>query len=87
VITIGELYLSPTSLSFVTKIAPARVLSLMMGLWLASNFIGNFLAGYLGTFWSIMRPAQFFLMLAAIAAASGIAIAAMRIPLRSALKD
>jgi POT family proton-dependent oligopeptide transporter len=87
VITVGELYLSPTSLSFVTKIAPARMLSLMMGLWLASNFVGNFLAGYLGTFWSGMSPAAFFLMLAAIAAASGLLIVAMRFPLRSVLKE
>jgi proton-dependent oligopeptide transporter, POT family len=87
VITVGELYLSPTSLSFVTKIAPTRVLSLMMGLWLASSFIGNLLAGYLGTFWSSISPAAFFLMLAGIAGASGVAICAMRIPLRGALKE
>ena len=31
VITIGELYLSPTRLSLVTKVAPARALSMMMG--------------------------------------------------------
>ena len=86
VITIGELYLSPTSLSFVSKIAPARVLSLMMGIWLASSFIGNLLAGYLGTFWSSMGPAAFFVMLAAIAGVSGAVIASMRFPLRSVLK-
>ena len=42
VITIGELYLSPIGLSLVSKIAPARMISTMMGLWLGTSFIGNF---------------------------------------------
>jgi POT family proton-dependent oligopeptide transporter len=87
VITIGELYLSPTSLSFVTKIAPARVLSLMMGLWLASSFIGNLLAGYLGTFWSSMSAAAFFLMLGGIAALAGGVILLMSLPVSRLLGD
>jgi len=37
VITIGELYLSPVGLSLVTKVAPARILSMMMGVWLATS--------------------------------------------------
>jgi len=86
VITIGELYLSPTSLSLVTKVAPAGALSLMMGLWLASSFFGNLLAGYLGTFWSSMRPTSFFLLLAMVAAASALLIAVMGLPLRKHLK-
>jgi POT family proton-dependent oligopeptide transporter len=87
VITIGELYLSPTSLSLVTKVAPAQALSLMMGVWLATSFFGNFLAGWLGTFWSSMAPAPFFLMLAGIAAAAGVAIVALNVPLRRILKS
>ena len=54
VITIGELYLSPVGLSLVTKVAPARIVSMMMGVWLATSFTGNFLAGWLGSFWSSM---------------------------------
>jgi POT family proton-dependent oligopeptide transporter len=87
VITIGELYLSPTSLSLVTKIAPLRFLSMMMGVWLATSFIGGFLSGYLGTFWSSMAKTEFFLMLAIIAAIAGVAIALLTRPLRGALKD
>lgn len=75
VITVGELYLSPTSLSWVTKIAPAGVLSMMMGVWLATSFIGGFLAGYLGTFWESMAKTEFFFMLACISAAAGLFIA------------
>jgi POT family proton-dependent oligopeptide transporter len=87
VLTIGELYLSPTSLSLVTKVAPIRFLSMLMGLWLATNFIGGFLAGYLGTFWTRMPHTQFFLLLAALAAASSIVIALLSRPLRVVLQD
>jgi len=87
VITIGELYLSPTSLSLVTKIAPAPLLSMMMGVWLATSFVGGFLAGYLGTFWSTMDKSNFFLMLAIISAVAGLLILLLRIPLHAVLRD
>ena len=87
VITIGELYVSPTGLSLVTKIAPASLLSMMMGVWLSTSFVGGFLAGYLGTFWSSMEKPYFFLMLALISAVSGLVIVILRRPLRSVLND
>ncbi len=87
VITVGELYLSPTSLSWVTKVAPASLLSMMMGVWLSTSFIGGFLAGYLGTLWSSMTKGQFFLLMALISAAAGFMIALLRRPLRLVLLD
>jgi POT family proton-dependent oligopeptide transporter len=87
ILTIGELYLSPTSLSLVTKIAPTSLLSMMMGVWLSTSFVGGFLAGYLGTFWSHMEKTNFFLMLAVISAAAGFAIMLLRRPLKSVLQD
>jgi len=87
VITVGELYLSPTGLSLVTKIAPKTLLSMMMGIWLATSFVGGFLAGYLGTFWSTMDKANFFLMLALISGVAGVAIMLLRRPLRAVLQD
>ncbi len=87
VITVGELYISPTSLSLVTKVAPASLLSMMMGIWLATSFVGGFLAGYLGTFWSSMSKPDFFLMLALISASAGLMIALLARPLRGVLQD
>jgi len=87
VITVAELYLSPVGLSFVTKIAPARMLSMMMGVWLATSFVGGFLAGWLGSFWSRMEKPEFFLMVAAIAALAGLAILASRRLLYGALPE
>ncbi len=74
ILTAGELYLSPTGLSFVSKIAPASLLSMLMGIWFLTNFAGNFLAGWLGSFWSVMDKPHFFLRIAAIAGAAGLAI-------------
>jgi POT family proton-dependent oligopeptide transporter len=45
--TLGELMLSPIGLSFVTKLAPARLAAMMMGLWFTSNAIANYFAGVL----------------------------------------
>ena len=87
VITVGELYLSPVGLSLVTKVAPARILSMMMGVWLATSFTGGFLAGYIGSFWSRMEKPEFFLLVAAIAALAGVIILACRWPLRGAFND
>ncbi len=87
VITVGELYLSPVGLSLVTKVAPLHLLSMMMGVWLSTSFIGGFLAGYLGTFWSGLAKTEFFLMLAVISAAAGLMIALLIRPLRAILQD
>ena len=87
VVTVGELYLSPVGLSLVTKVAPARILSMMMGVWLATSFVGNFLAGYIGSFWSRMDKPEFFLVIAAIAALASAAIFACRWPLRGTLRE
>ncbi len=87
VITIGELYLSPIGLSLVSKIAPARMVSMLMGFWLATSFAGNFIAGWLGSFWSGMDKLMFFLMIAGIAAVAGAVILAFDRPLRSVIRD
>jgi POT family proton-dependent oligopeptide transporter len=87
IITVGELYLSPVGLSLVTKVAPARILSMMMGIWLATSFTGGFLAGYIGSFWSRMAPPQFFLLIAGISALAGLIIFACRWLLRGLLRE
>ncbi len=45
--TMGELCLSPIGLSMVTKLAPQKIVSLMMGIWFASIATANYLAGVL----------------------------------------
>ena len=87
VLTIGELYLSPIALSLVTKVAPARIVSMMMGVWLATSFTGNLVAGYLGSFWSSMGKSDFFLMIAIVAALAGVAVLAVASPVNPVLRQ
>jgi POT family proton-dependent oligopeptide transporter len=86
-LTLGEIYLSPISLSLCSKIAPAKVLSFMMAVWLGTSFPGNFLAGYLGSFWSSMDKADFFLMIAALSGIAGVVTAAFIRPVRSLINE
>lgn len=46
--TIGELCASPTALSFITKLAPVKYASIMMGVYFAATGLGNKLAGIIG---------------------------------------
>jgi POT family proton-dependent oligopeptide transporter len=86
-ITTGEIYLSPISMSLYSKVAPARIVSLMFALNFAPNFLGGgFMQGWLGTFWDTMSHPVFFLMIAGIGFLSGIMVWAMEKPLRPYLQ-
>lgn len=45
---IGELSLSPVALSFITKLAPVKYSSIMMGIYFAATGLGNKVAGLIG---------------------------------------
>ena len=81
ILTVGELYLSPIGLSFVTKVAPARMVSMLMGMWFLANFLGNYVSGYLGTFWEKIPHGQFFLLMTALGVTAGIAMLLLSRPM------
>lgn len=83
--TIGELYLSPVGLSLVTKLAPPRMVSMLMGMWFLSSFFGNYLCGFLGTYYEKMSKESFFLLLAALSIGAGLAMFAILKPLKKAI--
>lgn len=58
--TVGELFVSPMGLSMVSKLAPAKHLSSMIGVWYLASAIGNKLAGKLGYLWKLIPHSQFF---------------------------
>jgi POT family proton-dependent oligopeptide transporter len=64
--TFGELCLSPIGLSMVTKLAPPRLGSLMMGVWFGSVFIANIFAGLLVFIRSNFNYSTFFLGIALV---------------------
>ncbi|MEZ4302635.1 MAG: peptide MFS transporter, partial [Polyangiaceae bacterium] len=83
-LTIGELYLSPIGLSLVTKVSPARIVSMMMGMWFLSSFFGNFLSGVIGALYEgrTLNAQQFFMLLTGLGIATGLAIFAFNRPLK-----
>jgi POT family proton-dependent oligopeptide transporter len=82
-LTTGEIYLSPISMSLYSKVAPMRIVSLMFAVNFAPNFLGGgLMQGWLGTYWEKMGHPTFFLMIAAIGLLSGLIIWAMEKPLR-----
>jgi POT family proton-dependent oligopeptide transporter len=85
--TLGELYLSPIGLSLVTKVAPARLVSMLMGMWFLSSFFGNYLSGYIGTYYEKMSHESFFLLLTILGVATGAAIFALQSPLKKAVGE
>ncbi len=87
ILTVGELYLSPIGLSLVTKAAPARIVSMMMGVWFLSSFFGNYLSGFLGTFWEQMPKGVFFLMLTGLGLGGGVAIWLLGRPLERVIAE
>lgn len=56
VYTVGELCLSPIGLSMVTKLSPARFVSLLMGVWLMSSAAAQKLCGSLSALYPSRDP-------------------------------
>lgn len=48
--TLGELCVSPVGLSYVSKLAPLKLVGLMFGVWFVANFIANTAAGITGSY-------------------------------------
>jgi len=71
--TVGELFLSPVGLSYVTKVAPAQFVSLLMGAWFlsigAASFLGGYMAGLIDT---VPSRATFFSIPTATAWGAGL---------------
>jgi POT family proton-dependent oligopeptide transporter len=86
-VTWGELCLSPVGLSMVTRLAPPRLQSLMMGLWYFSFSISNLLAGLVAAYsirlasgeWTFVIDGLggFFLLLTLVPIAVGFGILLM----------
>ncbi len=70
--TLGELCLSPIGLSLVTKLAPLRLASLMMGAWFGCNAIANYVAGYVGSHVGELGALSIFSGIAVTATISGV---------------
>lgn len=58
--TIGELCLSPVGLSMITKLAPVKLASLLMGVWMLSSFAANIIGGFIAAYVEELGAATIF---------------------------
>jgi POT family proton-dependent oligopeptide transporter len=76
--TLGELCISPIALSYVSKLAPARLIGVMFGVFFVAHFIASFLSVFTGsqidTIAEKFGISEFFYISAAIPIAGAIAI-------------
>jgi len=80
--TWGELALSPVGMSAMTKLAPARIGGLIMGVWYLSIAIGNFTGGRISTLYGSMSLPTLFGVVAASGLAGGVVMAALSRPIQ-----
>jgi POT family proton-dependent oligopeptide transporter len=76
--TIGELCLSPVALSFVTKLAPVKYASIMMGIYFAMTGFGSKLAGLLGEWSSSLGEYTIFTGIAVTSVGLGLLVLLLR---------
>ena len=70
--TIGELCLSPVGLSVVTKLAPLKLASMLMGVWMLSSFVANIMGGYIAMYVEKLGAATIFVSIAAFVITLGL---------------
>lgn len=80
--TIGELCASPVALSFITKLAPLKYASLMMGVYFAATGLGNKVAGLLGEYSQSAGELEIFTGIAIFCTIIGLLVIALLKPLK-----
>jgi POT family proton-dependent oligopeptide transporter len=80
--TFGELCLSPVGLSAMTKLAPARIAGLMMGVWFLATSVGNFIAGRLAGFYESMPLPALFTNVALFGIVAGLILLPLAPPIK-----
>ena len=73
----GELCLSPVGMSAVTRLAPPRIVGLMMGVWFLSLSFGNKLAGWAAGFIETMPLATIFTVMTAVLVGAAVVMLAL----------
>jgi POT family proton-dependent oligopeptide transporter len=80
--TFGELSLSPVGMSAFTKLAPARVAGLMMGVWYLGISVGNFIGGRLASLYTSMPLAHLFGAIGAVGIIAGLIMLSLAPPIK-----
>jgi POT family proton-dependent oligopeptide transporter len=82
ILTFGELYILPTGLGLFARLAPPRLGATTVASWYLAVFSGSLLAGLVGTLWTHMGHAAFFLLLASLAVLAAVLLLLLDRPIR-----
>ncbi len=74
--TLGELFLSPIGISTVSRLAPLKLASLLMGVWFASTGVANILAGQLASVTQSLGYFEVFAVIGGLAILLGLVLLA-----------
>ena len=85
--TAGELLILPTGLALFGRLAPSAFAATSIALWFSASFAGNLLAGGLGSLWSRFGAADFFVLIATVAAVASALLWLMDRPAQGLLHD
>ncbi len=85
--TLGELCLSPVGLSMVSKMAPPKLASLLMGVWLMASFFANIIGGYVASYVEKLGHIQVFGTIAGVVIFCGLILLTLRKKLISMMED
>jgi POT family proton-dependent oligopeptide transporter len=84
--TAGELCLSPVGMSAVTKLAPARIAGLTMGVWFLALSVGNYLGGRVAALYEGFSLPQLFGAVAVYALAAALLLGILIRPIQRMLR-
>ncbi|HXQ29334.1 MAG TPA: peptide MFS transporter [Gemmatimonadales bacterium] len=79
---LGELSLSPVGLSVFTKLAPARIVGMMMGVWFLADALGNKIAGWTAGLFTSVPLTELFGAVAAVCLGAAAAMVVLIRPVR-----
>jgi len=83
---VGEMCLSPVGLSAMTKLAPARAVGFVMGIWFLAASIGNWMAGKAGSLYETVPLPKLFGGGALVAIAAAVVLAALVRPTKKLME-
>ena len=75
--TVGELCLSPIGLSMITRLAPLKYASMLMGVWFLSPFVAQVAGGYIAAYVETLGALMIFQVIALFVILSGIVLMMM----------
>jgi POT family proton-dependent oligopeptide transporter len=84
--TLGELCLSPVGLSAMTRLAPARIAGLVMGVWFLALSVGSYLAGMASSVYETMPLPTLFTVVTATALVAAVVMALLIKPIHRMLQ-